>query len=325
MNIVIDMMGGDKGLEATIPSLKKFLKSHDDVMIYAVGDEASLSDFKNHKRVKIIPSTTVLKMDVNPLDAIHDKNSSLMVGIKTLLDNECDGIVSAGSTGALLTAGIMKIKRLSGISRPGLLTPFPTAVKGKKMVVIDLGANTSNTPEELNQFAVMASLFASFAYKTKQPKVYLLNNGTEEEKGNDITKAAFKLLKENKQINFVGNMEARDVLNGEADCLICDGFSGNILLKAIEGTASFVSSLLKKAFKRSLGSRIGYLLTKKGVKEMKSVMNYKNTGGAMLCGINEVCIKAHGSSDDEAFLGALELTYNLCDAHIVEKFKEALK
>ena len=324
MKFVIDMMGGDNGLKATIGANKEFIKRHKDVEFFLIGDLNSLSEFNNQTNVHLVESKTVLKMDVDPLTALREKDSSLMVAIDTYLKNGCDALISAGSTGALLSAATFKIKRIEGITRPCLITSFPTIKKDKKFVVCDLGANNANTKEELVQFAIMGSIYYSIIYHSNNPEVYLLSNGTEEEKGSPLGKEAYPLLKECKAINFKGNIEARDPLFGDIDVLVADGYSGNIYLKAVEGTAKAMSGMLKTAFKRNIFSMIGYLFSKKGIEEMKQKMDYKNVGGALLMGVNGVVIKAHGSSDVKSFLSALENGYKLVSVDIVNKFKEEL-
>ena len=324
MKIVIDMMGGDNGLEATISATNSFLSLHNDVELFLIGDEAKLESFKNNPKCKIVNSETILAMDVDPMTALKDKKSSLMVAISTYLDNKCDALISAGSTGALLAASVFKIKRIPGIIRPCLITSFPTIKKDKKFVVCDLGANIENTKEELNQFAIMGSLYYSIRYNENNPSVYLLSNGTEEEKGSPLNKEAYPLLKENKRINFKGNIEARDPLFGGIDVLVTDGYSGNIFLKSVEGTAKVMSNMIKESFKRNIFSKIGYLLSKKGFDDIKVKMDYKNVGGAMLIGVNGVVIKAHGSSDLQSFLSALNNAYTLVKEDIVEKIKKEL-
>ena len=324
MKFVIDMMGGDNGLKATIGATKEFIKRHKDVEFFLIGDLNALSEFNNQTNVHLVESKTVLKMDVDPLTALREKDSSLMVSIDIYLKNGCDALISAGSTGALLSAAIFKIKRIEGITRPCLITSFPTIKKDKKFVVCDLGANNANTKEELVQFAIMGSIYYSIIYHSNNPEVYLLSNGTEEEKGSPLGKEAYPLLKDCKAINFKGNIEARDPLFGDIDVLVADGYSGNIYLKAVEGTAKAMSGMLKTAFKRNIFSMIGYLFSKKGIEEMKQKMDYKNVGGALLMGVNGVVIKAHGSSDVKSFLSALENGYKLVSVDIVNKFKEEL-
>ena len=223
-----------------------------------------------------------------------------------------------------MSAAIFKIKRLPKITRPCLITSFPTLKNNKKFVVCDLGANSANTKEELNQFAIMGSLYYSIIYGEKNPSVYLLNNGTEEEKGNELTKEAYQLLKENKSINFKGNIEGREPLFGHIDVLVTDGFTGNIFLKSVEGTAKVMSQMMKEAFKKNLLTKIGYLFSKKGIDGIKIKMDYKNVGGALLLGVNGIVIKAHGSSDARSFMSALENAYKLGKVDIVNRIKEEL-
>ncbi len=324
MKFVIDMMGGDSGIEATIGATKEFIKRHPNVELFLIGDLNALETFKNHNNIHLVESKTVLKMDVDPLTALKEKDSSLMVAIETYLANNCDCLISAGSTGALLSAAIFKIKRIPGITRPCLITSFPTIKKNKKFVVCDLGANNSNTKEELLQFAKMGSIYYSIVYQEENPKVYLLSNGTEEEKGSPVSKEAYPLLKDCKSINFKGNIEARDPLYGDIDVLVSDGYTGNIFLKSVEGTAKVMSKMIKDAFKKNVLTMIGYLFSKKGINEIKEKMDYKNVGGALLMGVNGVVIKAHGSSDVRSFLSALENGYKLVEVDIVNKFKKEL-
>lgn len=325
MKFVIDMMGGDNGLKATIPSMQVFIKKYSDVEYFLVGDINKLSEFNNLKNVHLVASETVLPMDADPLTALKETTSSLMVSIKTFLENKCDALISAGSTGALLSASIFKIKRLPNITRPCLITSFPTVKNNKKFVVCDLGANAANTKEELNQFAIMGSLYYSIIYDEKNPRVYLLNNGTEEEKGNDLTKEAYALLSSNKSINFKGNIEAREPLFGDVDVLVTDGFTGNVFLKSVEGTAKAMSSMIKEAFKKNIFTMIGYLFSKSGINGIKNKMDYKNVGGALLLGVNGVVIKAHGSSDARSFSSALLNAYKLTKVDIVNKIKKELE
>lgn len=323
MKVVIDMMGGDNSTIVTVPATKAFLEKHKDLELFLVGDPSLLEEFKTYSNVKVVESKTIVKMDADPLTAIRDKESSLMVAISTYLENKCDALISAGSTAALLTAATLKIKRIPGIVRPCLVTSFPTMKTNKKFVCCDLGANNTCTKEELVQFAIMGNIYYKTIYgDSESPRVYLLNNGTEEEKGTDLNKETYQLLKTCEKINFMGNMEARDPLKGELEVLVCDGYSGNIFLKTMEGTAKSMSSMIKDVFKKNLISKISYLFVRKGISEMKEKMDYKNVGGALLCGVNGIVIKAHGSSDTRCFLSALDNAYKLVNNHMVEQIKE---
>lgn len=324
MNIVIDMMGSDNGSKIIVDSVKEFLKTNNDVNFICVGNENELTELKKYNNVKLVYSQSVCKMDEEPLTIMRKKDSSLLIAIKELMDNDYDAIISAGGTAAVLTAATFGIKRLPNIKRPGLLTSFPTIIKGKKMTVCDLGANAINSAEELEQFAIMSNIFYKFVYKKDNPSIYQLNVGTEEGKGKEENKNLYQLLKNNKKLNFKGNIEAREALNGEVDCLICDGFSGNIFLKSTEGTAKLMSNLIKKAFKKNIFTKIGYLFSKKGIVEMKETMDYKNVGGAMLVGVNKIVVKAHGNSDSTSFLSAINLTKKLVNSKVIDEFKKEL-
>ncbi len=324
MKLIIDMMGGDNGAKVTVEAVKVFAKENPKITFFCVGNPAELTQIQGFSNINILPARSVLKMDVDPMDAMKDKESSIYKAIDLYLELNADGLVTAGSTAATLTLATLKLKRLEKVTRPGLITPFPTYKKGKKFVAIDLGANTLNTATELHQFAIMGSLYYKLVFNVEAPKVALLNIGTEEEKGDELRKNTYQLLKEDKTLNFVGNVEARDPLFGEIDVLVADGFSGNIFLKSSEGACKVMAALLKDAFKKSIFTRIGYLFTKKGVKELKERMDYKGVGGAMLLGINGIVIKAHGNSDFKGFTSALNMAYNLASKDLIKKIKESL-
>ncbi len=324
MNIVVDMMGSDNGSKVTVGAIKEYLKDHNDINFICVGNEEELKELENTKNVKLVYSKTVCKMDEDPLDAMRKTDSSLVMATNELMQNDYDALISAGGTASVLTVATFKVKRLPNVKRPGLLTSFPTYLKDKKMTVCDLGANTVNTAEELEQFAIMSNIFYKHVYKVEKPAIYQLNVGTEEEKGKEENKKAYQLLKNNPNLNFKGNMEAREAMKGEVDCLITDGFSGNIFLKATEGCAKIMSQMLKEGFKTNLFTKLGYLLSKKGVDSLKQRMDYKNVGGAMLIGVNKVVVKAHGSSDVKSFLSAINLTKTLVESNVIEEFKKQL-
>ena len=236
------------------------------------------------------------------------KNSSMVVGLRMLAEGQGEAFVSAGSTGALLTGATLLVKRVKGIRRAAMAPAMPTKAGGK-VVIVDCGANAECSPEFLMQFALVGSLYASKTYGIKAPRVGLLNIGTEDSKGGALQQEAYKLLKaagEQGMINFTGNVEARAVPMGEVDVVVCDGFSGNVLIKSIEGTAMFMGSMMKnRIFKRNFFSKIGYLLCKPGVDELLKMMDYREIGGTQFLGIKKPVIKAHGSSDRLAFRNAV--------------------
>ena len=240
---------------------------------------------------------------------------------------EGDAFVSAGSTGALLTGATLIVKRVKGIRRAAMAPAMPTKTGGK-VTIVDCGANAECTPEFLLQFGLVGSAYARSTYGIENPRVGLLNIGTEDSKGTQLQKDAYVLLqKANDQglINFVGNVEARGVPLGEVDVVVCDGFSGNVLIKTVEGTAMFMGSLMKRMFKRSIFSKLGYLLCKAGVNEMMSMMDYRTIGGTQFLGIQKPVIKAHGSSDSLAFRNAVKQAMDAANHDFNTQLEESLK
>lgn len=321
VKIVVDMMGGDNGATPTIAAVSKFLKDHDDVSIIAVGDEKVLEPIKD--KVKIIPSTSVAPMECSVMQAMRDKESSVYKAVNACISEDADAVLSAGSTGAFLSLCTLIIKKIDGVDRPALITQFPTKVKGKYCVLLDVGASSENSASELVQFAKIGEAYYQAFYEKKNPNVYLICNGTEEGKGNSLSKETYALLKGEE--NFKGYMEARDVLSGKADVVVFDGFTGNIFLKGSEGMAKMMGGLMKEAFTSSFRSKIGYLFARKGMKGMLETMNYKRVGGALLVGVNKVAVKAHGNADEESFYGSLNVAYTSAKKQTVQKIKENLK
>jgi len=322
IKIVVDAMGGDNGSKIVTEAILNFLKDNKDVEITACGKKEELSALEGV--CKIIDAPDVVPMEAGALEVMRLKNSSMMMAIKTMKDEGYDAVVSCGSTGGFLSAATINLKLIPGVKRAALVAPFPTQIKGKNVVILDIGANNENSAEELAQFALMGKLYSQSVYGVELPKVYLLSNGAEEGKGAPEVKEAYKLLKENKFEGFEGNIEARYALNGEADVVVADGFSGNIFLKASEGIAKIMSGMIKKAFKKNLWSKLGYLHVRKGIKEMSETLDYKNTGGAMLLGINGNVVKAHGSSDAKSFYNALRVAKKLAEKNVVEQIRKGL-
>ena len=322
LKIIVDAMGGDLGSNAVVEGILAFLKENPDVEITAVGKKEELIALEN--KCRIIDAPDIVPMEAGALEVMRMKNSSMMVAIKTMKEEGLDAVVSCGSTGGFLSASTINLKMIPGVKRAALVAPFPTQIKGKKVVILDIGANNENSPEELVQFALMGKLYSESVYGVKEPKVYLLSNGVEEGKGAPEVKEAYKLLKENNFPGFMGNIEARYALNGEADVVVADGFTGNVFLKSSEGIAKIMSSMMKKAFKQNLWTKLGYLHVKKGIKEMSDTMDYKHTGGAMLLGVNGVVVKAHGSSNGQAFKCALDVAKKLAMNDVANKIKKGL-
>lgn len=314
MKIILDAMGGDNAPEAPVLGAIEAAKAYGAQITLVGRGEAILAVLGKHgiadlpEGVEIANADDVVDMHDDPGSVIHKrKNSSMIVGLKLLADGQGDAFVSAGSTGALLTGATLLVKRVKGIRRAAMAPAMPTKTGGK-VIICDCGANAECTPEFLLQFGLVGSAYAQKSLHLENPRVGLLNIGTEDSKGTPLQKEAYALLKQASEqglINFVGNVEARGVPLGEADVVVCDGFSGNILIKSIEGTAMFMGSQLKKIFKSSLATKIGYLLCKSGVQEMVKLMDYREIGGTQFLGIKKPVIKAHGSSDALAFRNAV--------------------
>ena len=320
MRIAVDTTGGDNGSKVIVEAIINFLAKHSDVSIVAVGNQDELKELEG--KCEIIHAPDIVPMEAGPLEAMRMKNSSLYVMTQLAKEGKVDALVSAGSTGGFLSLTTLILKTIPEVHRAALIAPFPTRIKGKKVVILDIGASNENSPEELVQFALMGSLYAKYILGVDSPEVCLLSNGTEEGKGSPISKEAYKLLKDKPY--FKGNIEARNALSGDCDVIVTDGFSGNIFLKSSEGMAKMMSSMIKNAFKRNLWSKLGYLHVKKGIKEMTETMDYKSTGGAMLLGVNGVVVKAHGNSDAYSFGCALEVAYKLVDNNLINKIKEGI-
>ena len=314
MKIILDAMGGDNAPEAPVLGAIEAVKAYGAQITLVGRGEAILAVLGKHgindlpEGVEIANADDVVDMHDDPASVIHKrKNSSMIVGLKLLADGQGDAFVSAGSTGALLTGATLLVKRVKGIRRAAMAPAMPTKTGGK-VIICDCGANAECTPEFLLQFGLVGSAYAQKSLHLENPRVGLLNIGTEDSKGTPLQKEAYALLQQAAEqglINFVGNVEARGVPLGEVDVVVCDGFSGNVLLKSIEGTAMFMGSQLKKIFKSSLMTKIGYLLCKPGVQEMVKLMDYREIGGTQFLGIKKPVIKAHGASDALAFRNAV--------------------
>ena len=334
MKIILDAMGGDNAPEAAVLGAIDAAKAY-GVEITLVGrGEAILEVMGRHNitdlpaGVEIANAEDVVDMHDDPGSVIRKrKNSSMVVGLKLLSDGEGDAFVSAGSTGALLTGATLLVKRVHGIRRAAMAPAMPNK-KGGKTVIVDCGANAECTPEFLLQFGLVGSAYAKKTYNLENPRVGLLNIGTEDSKGTQLQKDAYALLTDASRkglINFVGNVEARDVPMGEVDVVVCDGFSGNVLIKSIEGTAMFMGSLMKKMFKKNIFSKLGYLLCKSGVSDMMKMMDYREIGGTQFLGIKKPVIKAHGASDALAFRNAVKQAADAAEHDITPELERALQ
>lgn len=321
MKIIVDAMGGDNAPQAPVAGAVKAAKEL-GVEIVLVGktdvikNELSKYDYSKDK-ITIAHAEDVISNHEEPAKAVRNKkDASVVVAANMLKKGEGDAMLSMGNTGALLASGLLIVGRIKGVLRPALATLLPTA-KGPKML-IDAGANTNCKPENLVQFAVMGSIYMKNVLDIKNPTVGLISNGEEEGKGDELTKETFPKLKET-PINFIGNIEGRDVMEGNADVITCDGFVGNVILKTVEGMGHVVSQKVKGIFKKSIFTKIGALFVMKGINEFKKAMDYREYGGAPLLGTKRPVIKGHGSSDAKAVFYAIDQAKRFVETNVIDE------
>ncbi|MGD8190161.1 phosphate acyltransferase PlsX [Brevibacillus ginsengisoli] len=307
MRIAIDAMGGDHAPRSNVEGALAALSSDSSLTVVLVGNEEAIKEHLPEKLpagLEIRHASEVIEADDEPVRAVRrKKDSSMVVCADMARKQEVDAAISAGNTGALMTAGLLITGRIEGIERPALAALIPN-IHGSVTLVLDVGANMDAKPVHLLQYAIMGSLYVEKVLGKSAPRVGLLNVGTEEAKGNELSKAAFPLLKD-ASINFIGNFEARDVMEGVCDVLVCDGFSGNVLLKSIEGAASTIFSQLKKEMTSSFLNKVAAAILKPSLVRFKNRMDYAEYGGAPLLGLRQPVIKAHGSSDARAIKNAV--------------------
>lgn len=333
MKIILDAMGGDHAPEAPVMGAIQAAKAY-HAQITLVGRGQEILDILKKNGISDLPdgiqvanADDVVDMHDDPAEAVRKKkNSSMMVGLRMLSEGQGDAFVSAGSTGALLSGATLIVKRVKGVRRAAMGPAMPNKAGGKT-IILDCGANAECTPEFLLQFGLIGSLYAKKYLGVADPKIGLLNIGTEDTKGTPLQKEAYALLKDAGDrgvLNFVGNVEARDVPLGAVDVVVCDGFAGNVLLKSIEGTAMFMGSLVKKIFKKNLFTGLGYLFCKSGVNDLKKMLDYREIGGTPFLGIKKPVIKAHGSSDALAFCNAVKQAMDAAASDISQELEQGL-
>lgn len=324
MKIVIDAMGGDNApqeiVRGSIDAVKKL-----GVQLILVGDKPKIEECLQgfHDGIEIVHTTQVISCDDDPASAIRRmKDSSMVVGMQLVAEGKADAFVSAGSTGAIVSGATLLIKRIKGIRRVALGAFLPS--EGKPTLLIDCGANADCTPEFLEQFAVMGSAYAEAVLDIQNPKIGLLNNGTEETKGNALAKESHQALKE-LPVHFVGNVEAKAVLDGVVDVLVTDGFTGNAFLKTTEGTAKHFSHILKNMLTKNIITKLCAIILSKGIKEMKQSFSSDEYGGAPVLGAAKVVIKAHGSSNAYAFYNAIRQAKKFAENHVIQAIEQNIK
>lgn len=317
MKLVIDCFGGDKSPSANVEGCVIALGAHDDLSLVLTGDEEKIKEELSRlgysgDRIEIVHAPEVITGEDKPTDAIRlKKESSMIKAIRLLRDrDDVSGVVSIGSTGSLIAAATLRIGRIEGVRRPAFCPILPT-MNGGIVGICDSGANVDILPDQLLDFAIMGSRYLENVYGVKSPRVAMLNVGTETEKGDNLRREAYPILASSKEINFVGNMESRDLLTGNYDLVVCDGFSGNVLVKTTEGTALELLKKIKKDIYSKFIYKVGAALMKKMFTDMKEFMNYQNYGGSVLLGTEKTVIKGHGSSNATAVAKCIDQAYRM--------------
>ena len=324
VKIAIDAMGGDFGPEpivkGCIAALKK--KSFEPILVGKKSEILPMLPKRYRDKISIVEADDVISMSDAATDAVKRKDSTIYKAVELVKNGEADGVVSAGHSGATMTLATLRLGRLEGVSRPALVTLMPTKT-GRRSIVLDVGANVDSKPEHLAQFAIMGGCYAEDLLKIANPSIGLLANGEEDSKGNEVTKAAFKMLKGYK--GFKGNVEGSDIFNGSCDVITCDGFVGNLVLKASEGVASTISQLIKDYIRKSPVAITGALLMRKVFKLLKKQIDYAEIGGAPLIGIKGCVIVGHGKSNPKAIENAIYQAITYVDTGVNEHIIQRLQ
>ncbi|MBC6696237.1 phosphate acyltransferase PlsX [Terrisporobacter mayombei] len=321
MRIVVDGMGGDNAPKAIVGGVVEAINEF-NVEIAITGDkellEQEFADYEfDRSKLEIIHTTEVIENEDKPVQAIRrKKDSSMVVALNLVKENKADAIVSAGSTGALLTGATLIVGRIKGIDRPCLCPCMPN-IKGGMTIIADSGANADCKPRNLSEFAMMSNIYLKKVLGMENPRIGLGNIGSEEGKGNELVKSAYNELK-TMDLNFVGNIEGRDVIESKADVIVCDGFTGNIMLKTCEGVAMGMMKLIKETLMSSFKGKLGALLIKEDMRKLKAFLDYSEYGGAPFLGVKGGVIKAHGSSNSKAIKNAIKQAINFTEGNVVE-------
>jgi glycerol-3-phosphate acyltransferase PlsX len=325
MRIAIDAMGGDHAPKEIVLGAMEAVKVFSDISITLIGDEQQIRTYlTNDERISIIHTDEVIEGTDEPVRAVRrKKNASMVLMAQQVKEGLADACISAGNTGALMAAGLFIVGRIEGIERPALAPTLPT-LDGKGFVMLDVGANVDAKPLHIYQYAIMGSIYAEKVRGISNPRVGLLNVGTEDGKGNELSKQVFDMLKSS-SLNFVGNVEARDLLQGAADVVVCDGFTGNVALKAIEGTALSVFAMLKEQLTSSFTSKMAAAVLKPKLVGLKKKMDYSEYGGAGLFGLKAPVIKAHGSSDANSVFNAIRQTREMVEKNVAPTIQQIVE
>ncbi len=323
--IAVDAMGGDYAPDEIVAGALRASEELDaDILL--VGDPHQIqSSLKQHTRsssLEIVEADGVIAMHEEPLTGIRRKpNASINVAMNLVKQKRADAVVSAGHSGAAMAAALLRLGRLKGIDRPAIGTVFPTLVAGKSVIVLDVGANVDSRPKYLEQFALMGTIYSKYVMGVEDPKVGLLNIGEEASKGNDLAVRTYQLLQENEQIPFIGNAEGRDVLSGQFDVIVCDGFVGNVLLKFAEAVGEIMLQILRQELPRGVRGKLGTALLKPNLRQIKQRIDHAEHGGALLFGVAGVCIISHGSSQAPSIFNAIRLAKEAIDNQVLERIQ----
>ncbi|MFH4935226.1 phosphate acyltransferase PlsX [Staphylococcus cohnii] len=322
VKIAIDMMGGDDAPGIVLEAVEKAVNDFNDLEIILFGDQNKCNI--NHGRVEVRHCTEAITMEDEPVRAIkRKKNSSMVRMAEAVKSGEADGCVSAGNTGALMSAGLFIVGRIKGVERPALVLTLPT-VSGKGFVFMDVGANADAKAEHLLQYAQLGNIYAQKIRNIEQPSVALLNIGTEAAKGNTLTKKAFNLMEEQQEFHFAGNVEAKVLMDDAADVVVTDGYTGNMILKNLEGVAKSIGKMLKTTLLSNFKNKLAALVLRKDLNELTTKMDYAEYGGSVLLGLNGIVVKAHGSSNAKAFYSAIRQAKVAGELNIVDTMRETV-
>jgi phosphate acyltransferase len=323
ITIAVDAMGGDHAPGPEVHGAVRAARQQ-DVNLLLVGREdvlrAELSKYDGWRSlpIRIVHASEVITMDDNPAQALRGKrDSSLRVAARLVREGEAHGLVSAGNTGAVMAISKTVMGMIPGVQRPALASAFPT-VKGKPSIMVDVGANVDSTPSMLAQFAVMGDIYSRLIFHTQSPRIGVLSIGEEEHKGNELTRGANAILK-NLPLNFIGNVEGRDLYTGHADVVVCDGFIGNVALKVSEGLVDVIKHMLQESLASTITRKIGYVLSRAAYRDFKKRVDYSEYGGAPLLGVKGVCIICHGRSNDNAIRNAIRVATELASEHVTDR------
>ncbi|MCG2499735.1 phosphate acyltransferase PlsX [Staphylococcus epidermidis] len=322
VKIAVDMMGGDDAPGIVLDAVKKAVEDFKDLEIILFGDESQYN--LSHERIEFRHCTEKIEMEDEPVRAIKRKKDSSMVKMaEAVKSGEADGCVSAGNTGALMSAGLFIVGRIKGVARPALVVTLPTT-DGKGFVFLDVGANADAKAEHLLQYAQLGNIYAQKIRGIQNPSVSLLNIGTEAAKGNSLTKKAYDLFEKNQSFNFTGNIEAKTLMDGNVDVVVTDGYTGNMVLKNLEGTAKSIGTMLKETIMSSFKNKLAGAVLKKDLDTFAKKMDYSEYGGSVLLGLDGTVVKAHGSSNAKAFYSAIRQAKIAGEENIVQIMKDTV-